>query len=436
MKMDAATQKFCLQWNDFKGIVTSALYSLRNDEDFVDVTLCCEGRQIKAHRMMLSACSPYFKEVLKGNPCQHPVFFLKDVSYFDISSIIEFIYTGEVNVGQSNLSSFLKTAEMLQVKGLANQDKEEVTRSAQQGVRSTTERTAAFTSPARPSAAPSKRHTSTGDPLASPSAGKRVRVEPAAGGRVMPPPAGDHGRVVTTEWLVHTQPPPAAVPSASPAGHHSVAVKRESAAPEDGSGAGSALEANNDYSGTMDFEVSHHSFDGGPEDALGSQSGTYYGDDGSLGAAEEAWTMDPGVLSALTPRTSSVASRRPVACRYCGKTYLHRQSLFNHVQMHLGKTRCTVCGETLSTVITLRNHMRTQHPLNDGEMTAAGEGSSSERQAMAAGGGPPSERQAMAAGDGLHYERQAMAAGGGPPSERQVPGSCAVLSDGSDKCQS
>ncbi|KAF0310753.1 Zinc finger protein 646 [Amphibalanus amphitrite] len=127
-------------------------------------------------------------------------------------------------------------------------------------------------------------------------------------------------------------------------------------------------------------------------------------------AAEEAWTMDPSVLSALTPRTSSVASRRPVACRYCGKTYLHRQSLFNHVQMHLGKTRCTVCGETLSTVITLRNHMRTQHPLNDGEMTAAGEGSSSERQAMAAGGGPPSETQ--------------------------VVGSCAVISDGSDKCQS
>ncbi|XP_043236171.1 broad-complex core protein isoforms 1/2/3/4/5-like isoform X5 [Amphibalanus amphitrite] len=359
MKMDAATQKFCLQWNDFKGIVTSALYSLRNDEDFVDVTLCCEGRQIKAHRMMLSACSPYFKEVLKGNPCQHPVFFLKDVSYFDISSIIEFIYTGEVNVGQSNLSSFLKTAEMLQVKGLANQDKEEVTRSAQQGVRSTTERTAAFTSPARPSAAPSKRHTSTGDPLASPSAGKRVRVEPAAGGRVMPPPAGDHGRVVTTEWLVHTQPPPAAVPSASPAGHHSVAVKRESAAPEDGSGAGSALEANNDYSGTMDFEVSHHSFDGGPEDALGSQSGTYYGDDGSLGRGGGSRAGTAGGSGRPVPPGTD-----PLACGFCGKTYVHRRTLYQHEKMHQGKTTCTLCGETLSTVKSLKNHMKSWHPLH------------------------------------------------------------------------
>ena len=63
--MAAGAQKFCLQWNEFRGIVTSAFYDLRQDEDFVDVTLCCEGRQIKAHRMMLSACSPYFKNVLK-----------------------------------------------------------------------------------------------------------------------------------------------------------------------------------------------------------------------------------------------------------------------------------------------------------------------------------------------------------------------------------
>ena len=64
-KMDAGMQKFCLQWNEFKGIVTSEFYNLREHEDFVDVTLCCEGRQLKAHRLMLSVCSAYFKEVLK-----------------------------------------------------------------------------------------------------------------------------------------------------------------------------------------------------------------------------------------------------------------------------------------------------------------------------------------------------------------------------------
>ncbi|KAF0312964.1 Longitudinals lacking protein-like [Amphibalanus amphitrite] len=72
--------------------------------------------------MMLSACSPYFRDLLKENPCQHPVFFLKDTSYPDLAAVVEFVYKGEVNVLQSQLGSFLKTAEMLQVKGLSGDD--------------------------------------------------------------------------------------------------------------------------------------------------------------------------------------------------------------------------------------------------------------------------------------------------------------------------
>ncbi|XP_037076928.1 broad-complex core protein isoforms 1/2/3/4/5-like, partial [Pollicipes pollicipes] len=118
-------QKFCLKWNNFKNSVTSVFDNLRQDEELVDITLCCEGKKIKAHRMMLSACSPYFRDLLKDNPCQHPLFFLKDTSYVDIAAVIEFVYKGEVNVLQSQLGSFLKTAEMLQVKGLSGDDDDE-----------------------------------------------------------------------------------------------------------------------------------------------------------------------------------------------------------------------------------------------------------------------------------------------------------------------
>ncbi|XP_037076732.1 protein tramtrack, beta isoform-like [Pollicipes pollicipes] len=121
--MAAVPQKFCLKWNDFQSIVISMFDNLRHDEELVDVTLCCDGKKIKAHRMVLSACSTYFKEVLKENPCHHPVFFMRDIPYADLSSLIEFIYTGEVNVSQTDLSSFLKTAEMLKVKGLTDNDK-------------------------------------------------------------------------------------------------------------------------------------------------------------------------------------------------------------------------------------------------------------------------------------------------------------------------
>lgn len=60
-----ADQQFCLRWNNFHTNITSAFESLRDDEDFVDITLACEGRQIKAHKMVLSACSPYFRSLLR-----------------------------------------------------------------------------------------------------------------------------------------------------------------------------------------------------------------------------------------------------------------------------------------------------------------------------------------------------------------------------------
>ena len=59
------SQKFCLKWDGFQSSVTSVFDHLRRDGELVDITLCCEGQRVKAHRMMLSACSPYFRELLK-----------------------------------------------------------------------------------------------------------------------------------------------------------------------------------------------------------------------------------------------------------------------------------------------------------------------------------------------------------------------------------
>ncbi|XP_017851702.1 broad-complex core protein isoforms 1/2/3/4/5 isoform X3 [Drosophila busckii] len=119
------TQHFCLRWNNYQSSITSAFENLRDDEDFVDVTLACEGRSIKAHRVVLSACSPYFRDLLKSTPCKHPVILLQDVNFMDLHSLVEFIYHGEVNVHQKSLQSFLKTAEVLRVSGLTQQQAED-----------------------------------------------------------------------------------------------------------------------------------------------------------------------------------------------------------------------------------------------------------------------------------------------------------------------
>ncbi|XP_077298553.1 broad-complex core protein isoform X2 [Arctopsyche grandis] len=115
-------QHFCLRWNNYQSSITSAFENLRDDEDFVDVTLACDGKSLKAHRVVLSACSPYFRELLKSTPCKHPVIVLQDVAFTDLHALVEFIYHGEVNVHQRSLSSFLKTAEVLRVSGLTQHE--------------------------------------------------------------------------------------------------------------------------------------------------------------------------------------------------------------------------------------------------------------------------------------------------------------------------
>jgi len=112
------SEKFCLRWNDFENNISSAFRELRDDKDFFDVTLACDDEQIQAHKVILSACSPFFRNVLRRNPHQNPLLYLKGVKYTDLQSVLNFMYHGEVNVAQEELNSFLSVAEDLRVKGL------------------------------------------------------------------------------------------------------------------------------------------------------------------------------------------------------------------------------------------------------------------------------------------------------------------------------
>jgi hypothetical protein len=111
-------EKFCLKWNEFESNVSTAFRELREDKDFFDVTLACDGNQLEAHKVILSACSPFFRGVLKRNPHAHPLLYLKGIKYEDILAVLNFMYHGEVNIAQEELNSFLAVAEELQVKGL------------------------------------------------------------------------------------------------------------------------------------------------------------------------------------------------------------------------------------------------------------------------------------------------------------------------------
>jgi len=116
--------KFCLKWNAYSSNLEKCFRELRQDKLLFDVTLACENQQVEAHRVVLSACSNFFKEVLRSNPHSHPLLYLRGVSVVQLSALLDFMYDGEVNIGQTGLSDFLSVAGDLGVKGLTPDDAE------------------------------------------------------------------------------------------------------------------------------------------------------------------------------------------------------------------------------------------------------------------------------------------------------------------------
>ena len=120
----AMAEKLCLQWKDFTESVKAAFGNLKEDTDFTDVTLFCEdGNQIRAHKVVLAASSPTLQKVLKRSQHPQPMIYMRGLKSEVLSAMIDFLYSGEANILQENLDSFLALADELQLKGLTGQDR-------------------------------------------------------------------------------------------------------------------------------------------------------------------------------------------------------------------------------------------------------------------------------------------------------------------------
>lgn len=113
-------QQFCLRWNNYQSNLAHCFDNLLQTESLVDVTLACEGRSLKAHKVVLSASSPYFQELFMDNPCSHPIVIMRDIKYCDLKAVVDFMYRGEINVSQDQISALLKVADTLKVRGLTD----------------------------------------------------------------------------------------------------------------------------------------------------------------------------------------------------------------------------------------------------------------------------------------------------------------------------
>merc|ERR1712189_96840 len=113
------SEKISFKWNDFHSNITLAFSQFQKNTNFQDVTLISDDhKQISAHRVILSAGSGYFNNVLSGNAHSHPLLCLDGINSSELNSVLDFIYTGELQLYHEDLDRFLTVAKKLQLQGL------------------------------------------------------------------------------------------------------------------------------------------------------------------------------------------------------------------------------------------------------------------------------------------------------------------------------
>ncbi|XP_045583249.1 longitudinals lacking protein, isoforms H/M/V isoform X6 [Procambarus clarkii] len=111
-----------LKWNNHRSTFLHVLSTVRRKESYCDVTVACDGKFYPVHKLVLSTCSDYFEQMFERTNCKHPIIVLKDIRHEDLEALLNYMYVGEVNVLQTDLSGLIKAAECLRIKGLAVPD--------------------------------------------------------------------------------------------------------------------------------------------------------------------------------------------------------------------------------------------------------------------------------------------------------------------------
>jgi len=342
-----ASEKFCLRWNDFESNISVAFREIRDEKDFFDVTLACGDRQIQAHKLILSACSPFFRGVLRRNPHAHPLLYLKGVDYSDLQAVLNFMYHGEVNVAQEELNSFLAVAEDLKVKGLTQNNQNSSSGSDN----------AVNRDPPKPKTDPTPRprpvHRDISDRDPSPGpAPKRPRPSPAPH---QPPPVhhtpslppynpsnDDDDDIQEVVPIVKSEPPSTVAVDPTPPPSHTP-----------GYGPGTVAQNMDDSYGDDGYDYSGYDEAGGEYDGSMMEAGA----DGNKAS-------DADVDAEIDKFISRSETENAWQCASCLKTFKSRMTLRNHVEaQHIDTPgfQCDICGFISKTRHALRNHKDYNH---------------------------------------------------------------------------
>lgn len=357
---------FSLKWDSYHESVSSAFGMLREQNELTDVELFCESESLHVHGLVLSACSPYFRNIIKKRSGTHGrlAIVLRDTRMADIRALVQFMYSGGVNVLHSQLNSLLATARALQVSGLcgdgANTKKEDFSASYSPHQRmgtvsSADSPTVTATKPSYPVPRTSSTAAVGGSSNVSCFTAARSRASCTASStphqhtedNLLP----DEVKVKTEPEEVDCKPTPEqlmlgsqnqtdqvhqTMMGADSAGFHQMGAHDQA---DFGQSIMSAESADFQHPVLQNDSMEH--------DAMPSMDGT-----------EGVSTFSSNVPS---PGTAPINNAGVFTCVVCEKQYTNRISLVHHMKSHQGKTTCPLCMHVFSMVANLRSHLRTRH---------------------------------------------------------------------------
>ncbi|XP_065348641.1 protein jim lovell-like isoform X6 [Cloeon dipterum] len=349
-----ASRQYSLRWNNYAKHLSTAFDSLRSERDLTDVTLSCEGKRVPAHKMLLSACSSYFKSLFKENPCQHPVIIFRNVAFDDLMALVEFMYKGEVNVEEERLSSFLTTAELLEVQGLTNSgkdvDKSKKTDDLEKETDIMEQQPEADSSPFAPFVDTAKSSPPT------PSASRKRR-------RVSPPETEEESlpKVAALEEdpVIESDDHDVHLKTEAPDFEHIELNPEDSVDADDMAAAGQDLES----------EVDNFAMAGPSNDSLVEDKGPLARPVRRVPSAKIAKKAkkqqgtrkkQAACLPVLAKNAMSTQSGR-FTCPVCKVDIMNEVNFASHYKAHLGETTCLLCNFAFFNESLLQHHMATEH---------------------------------------------------------------------------
>ncbi|XP_011264188.1 broad-complex core protein isoforms 1/2/3/4/5 isoform X5 [Camponotus floridanus] len=388
-----SSQQFSLRWNNYLKHITCAFDTLRTDEDLVDVTLSCEGKRIRAHKMLLSACSTYFRDLFKENPCQHPVIIFRNVKFDDLAALVDFMYQGEVNVVQEQLASFLTTAELLAVQGLTDGTGKDNDSLVEDDIEIPNEPEVQLQNISGKSTGDSKRNKSPSSPMpyhaielqpeVPPNKRRKTRdstnanMEKNSGnakdseGKTLENqtgPGSDPVEIIPLMPNLKLEMPEYLEQDGSSCSYEDQSI---------GDNALSKITIDDTSSNTPDHEqkpdisqtfYSSQSTSDGLDGKHQTDVGHLLSKPSTSGERVTQEAVQGGVgrnRKHVGDTTGQVVMQGPgrFPCRLCGNVYRHLASLTQHLEVHRNQTTCIVCHTTLSRRTDLRRHMRLKHQI-------------------------------------------------------------------------